>query len=147
MALILVADDDEKVCRWLRTVLEMEGYQVIEAADGQQALRTIQSQSPDLVILDVYLPVQDGLETILRVHSQQIPVKVLAISGQAVQATTSSKLRRSSAHGTRWKNPSAWIGCCSESGRWLPGTAPRGVTSSASSPLPDMPVELGAIEP
>ena len=73
MALILVADDDEKVCRWLRTVLEMEGYQVIEAADGRQALRTIQSQSPDLVILDVYLPVQDGLETILRVPRRRRP--------------------------------------------------------------------------
>ena len=85
MALILVADDDEKVCRWLRTVLEVEGYRVIEAADGRQALRIIQRESPDLVILDVYLPVQDGLETILRLHSNQLPVKVLAISGQAVQ--------------------------------------------------------------
>ena len=101
MALILVADDDEKVCRWLRTVLEMEGYQVIEAADGRQALRTIQSQSPDLVILDVYLPVQDGLETILRVHSQQIPVKVLAISGQAVQGYDILKIAAIfGAHGT-----------------------------------------------
>jgi len=85
VALILVADDDEKVCRWLRTVLEVEGYRVIEAADGRQALRIIQRESPDLVILDVYLPVQDGLETILRLHSNQLPVKVLAISGQAVQ--------------------------------------------------------------
>jgi CheY-like chemotaxis protein len=54
VALILVADDDEKVCRWLRTVLELEGYRVIEAADGRQALRTIQRLSPDLVMLDVY---------------------------------------------------------------------------------------------
>ena len=49
-------------------------------------------------------------------------------------ATTSSKLRRSSARMARWKNPSAWIGCCSESGVDWPASAPRGVTSSASSP-------------
>jgi CheY-like chemotaxis protein len=48
VALILVADDDEKVCRWLRTVLELEGYRVIEAADGRQALHTIQRQSPPI---------------------------------------------------------------------------------------------------
>ena len=101
MALILVADDDEKVCRWLRTVLELEGYRVIEAADGRQALHTIQRQSPDLVILDVHLPVQDRLETILRVHSRHMPVKVLAISGQAVQGYDLRKIAASSgAHGT-----------------------------------------------
>ncbi len=101
MALILVADDDEKVCRWLRTVLELEGYRVIEAADGRQALRTIQRLSPDLVILDVYLPVQDGLDTILRVHSRQMPVKVLAISGHAVQGYDILKIAAIfGAHGT-----------------------------------------------
>lgn len=101
MALILVADDDEKICRWLRTVLEMEGYRVVEAADGRQALRTIERESPDLVILDVYLPVQDGLETILRLHSQQLPVKVLAISGQAVQGYDILKIAAIfGAHGT-----------------------------------------------
>ncbi len=101
MALILVADDDEKVCRWLRTVLELEGYRVIEAADGRQALRTIQRESPDLVILDIYLPVHDGLETILRLHSQQAPVKVLAISGQAVQGYDILKIAAIfGAHGT-----------------------------------------------
>ena len=101
MALILVADDDEKVCRWLRTVLELEGYRVIEAADGRQALHSIQRQSPDLVILDVHLPVQDRLETILRVHSRHMPVKVLAISGQAVQGYDILKLAAPcGAHGT-----------------------------------------------
>ena len=99
--MILVADDDEKVCRWLRTVLELEGYRVIEAADGWQALHTIQRQSPDLVILDVYLPVQDGLETILRVQSWHMPVKVLAISGQAVQGYDLLKIAAIfGAHGT-----------------------------------------------
>lgn len=101
MALILVADDDEKICRWLRTVLEMEGYRVVEAANGRQALRPIERDSPDLVMLDVYVPVQDGLETILRLHSQPVPVKVLAISGQAVQGYDILKIAAIfGAHGT-----------------------------------------------
>lgn len=101
MALILVADDDVKVCRWLRTVLEMEGYRVIEAADGRQALRTIQRGAPDLVMLDVHLPVHDGVETILRLQSQQVPVKVLAISGKAVQGYDILKIAAIfGAHGT-----------------------------------------------
>ena len=101
VALILVADDDAKVCRWLRTVLEMEGYRVIEAADGRQAMRTIPREAPDLVMLDVYLPAHDGLETILRLHSQQVPVKVLAVSGQAVQSYDILKIAAIfGAHGT-----------------------------------------------
>ncbi|MBS0169184.1 MAG: response regulator [Nitrospira sp.] len=101
MALILVADDDEKICRWLRTVLEMEGYRVIEAADGRQALQTRERDSPEVVILDVYVPVQDSLETIRRLHSQHVPVKVLAISGQAVQGYDILKIAAIfGAHGT-----------------------------------------------
>ncbi|MBX3345207.1 MAG: response regulator [Nitrospira sp.] len=101
MPLILVADDDAKVCRWLRMVLEMEGYRVVEATDGRQAMRTIQRGAPDLVMLDIHLPAHDGLETILRLHSRQVPVKVLAVSGQAVQGYDILKIAAIfGAHGT-----------------------------------------------
>jgi len=101
VALILVADDDAKVCRWLRTVLEMEGYRVVEAADGRQAMRTIQPGAPDLVMLDIHLPVHDGVQTILRLQSQQVPVKVLAVSGQAVRDYDIRKIAAIfGAHGT-----------------------------------------------
>ena len=85
MPLILVVDDDEQICRWARSMLEPEGYRVIEAADGRQALLTIEREAPELVILDVFLLVQDGLETILKLHYAQVPVKILAISGQPLQ--------------------------------------------------------------
>lgn len=84
MSLILIADDDQQVSGWLRAVLEAEGYRVIEAADGRQALASIQCESPALVILDVYLPLRDGLEIILQLHQEQLSVKVFAISGQPV---------------------------------------------------------------
>jgi hypothetical protein len=74
--------------------------------------------------LDVYLPVQDGLDTILRVHNRQMPVKVLAISGHAVQGYDILKIAAIfGAHGTL-ENPSAWTGCCSESGRSLDRRTP-----------------------
>ncbi len=83
MPLALVADDDRKVCGWLRAVLEVEGYRVIEPSDGRQTLATVQRESPDLVILDVYL---DGLDTIRQLCLRQPLVKVLAISGHPIQA-------------------------------------------------------------
>ncbi len=85
MPLILIADDDEQICNWVRSVLEAEGYGVIEAADGRQALLAIERKAPELVILDVFLPVQDGLETILKLQCTQVPVKILAISGQPLR--------------------------------------------------------------
>ncbi|MGC3972884.1 MAG: response regulator [Nitrospira sp.] len=85
MPLILIADDNQQICGWLRAVLEAEGYRVIEASDGREAMATIERDAPDLMILDMYLPVQDGLETILMLHNAQSPVKILGISGQPLQ--------------------------------------------------------------
>ena len=84
MPLILIADDDEQVCGWMQAVLEADGYRVIVAADGLQALASIRRESPVLVILDVYLPLRDGLEIMLQLHEQELSVKVFAISGQPV---------------------------------------------------------------
>ncbi|MCC6966934.1 MAG: response regulator [Nitrospira sp.] len=82
MPLILIADDNQQICGWLRALLEAEGHRVLEAADGKAAMATIERDAPDLMILDMYLPVQDGLETILLLHNSQSHVKILAISGQ-----------------------------------------------------------------
>ncbi len=82
MPLILVADDDRKICGWLRALIEGEGYQVIEAADSRQALMTAPRESRDLVIFDVY---PDGLDTIPHFRQRQPPVTVLVIFGQPIQ--------------------------------------------------------------
>lgn len=82
MPLVLIADDNQQICGWLRAVLEAEGHRVLEAADGKEAMATIEREAPDLMILDMYLPVQDGLETILLLHNSPSRIKILAISGQ-----------------------------------------------------------------
>lgn len=68
---ILVADDEPEVVDLVRMVLELEGYTVLEAADGQQALLRTQVEQPDLVLLDVRMPKMNGL-TVLE-HLSQIP--------------------------------------------------------------------------
>ena len=100
MPLILIADDNQQICGWLRTLLEAEGYRVIEAADGREAMATIEREAPDLMILDMYLPVQDGLETILMLNHAQSPVKILGISGQPLQGYDILKIAKAfGAHG------------------------------------------------
>ena len=57
---ILVVDDDKQIVRLVQSYLEQDGYQVLTAYDGAAALRTIRTERPDLVVLDLMLPDQDG---------------------------------------------------------------------------------------
>ncbi len=57
---ILVADDDADLRDILRSILEPKGFRVVDAADGRAALRTVQAQHPDLLILDYMMPQMDG---------------------------------------------------------------------------------------
>ena len=59
---ILVVDDEEAIAEAVRARLESEGYRVIVAADGPEAIQAASEQHPDLVVLDLMLPGMDGLE-------------------------------------------------------------------------------------
>jgi two-component system alkaline phosphatase synthesis response regulator PhoP len=59
---ILVVDDDKQIVRLIQSYLEQAGYQVLTAYDGATALRTIRTERPDLVVLDLMLPDRDGWE-------------------------------------------------------------------------------------
>jgi CheY-like chemotaxis protein len=60
-ASILVTDDESGIRLMLRTALESDGYQVTEAANGRQALEAIKTHAPDLMVLDLNMPVMDGM--------------------------------------------------------------------------------------
>ena len=62
MGKILIVEDEANIRQLVRYNLEKEGFQVLEAADGLQGLRTAQREKPDLVLLDLMLPGMDGLE-------------------------------------------------------------------------------------
>lgn len=68
MATLLIADDDRKITDMLRRTLLYEGYQVITAVDGREALTQIQEHHPDLIVLDRMMPGVDGLEVARRVR-------------------------------------------------------------------------------
>ena len=58
--LILVADDDKTIRVWLRRSLELEGYQVVEATNGQECLDAYETMEPDIILLDAVMPIMDG---------------------------------------------------------------------------------------
>lgn len=86
--LVLVADDDEDVRLLFRTMLEIRGYSVIEAADGERAVQLAESERPDLILMDGSLPRMDGLDATRRIRQSAHagPVPILFISGHAEAA-------------------------------------------------------------
>jgi CheY-like chemotaxis protein len=67
--LVLVADDHEDTRLLFRTVLEVRGYRVIEAADGEETVRTAESARPDLILLDGSLPRLSGVDAARRIRA------------------------------------------------------------------------------
>ncbi len=80
-ASILVVDDEEAIRTSLRSILEDEGYEVEVAANGVEALKVYGTNPPDLMILDIWMPEMDGLETLRRVKEFAPTRQVMMISG------------------------------------------------------------------
>jgi two-component system, chemotaxis family, chemotaxis protein CheY len=79
--LVLVVDDNATVRQITRRMLETAAFAVIEAANGIEALRLYRSERPDLVVCDIFMPEQDGLELIRHLREEFPDVKILAMSG------------------------------------------------------------------
>lgn len=76
---ILIVDDEKKMVSLIRTCLEQEGYQTIEAYDGQAALELFEAECPDLVVLDVMMPRLDGLGFCRQVReTSQAPIVIIS---------------------------------------------------------------------
>ena len=79
---ILVVDDEPGIVRFVRANLEDKGYRVLTAMDGSEALRKIEMELPDLVILDIMMPKIDGFEVCRRLREwSQIPTIMLSARG------------------------------------------------------------------
>jgi DNA-binding response OmpR family regulator len=80
---ILVVDDEERMARFIRLNLEHDGFQVIEAYRGMQAIQSLRDSLPDLVLLDVMLPDLDGFEVLKLIREiSSIPVIMLTAKGE-----------------------------------------------------------------
>ena len=81
MAEILIIDDDAFMRRLLVRILTGAGHRVREAADGRAGLALYREARPDLVITDILMPEQDGIETICTLRDEGSAPPILAISG------------------------------------------------------------------
>lgn len=80
MTRILVVDDELDIAEAVRAVLEAEGYQVDTASDGGQCLQELQRLQPDLLLLDVMMPVIDGFGVLEQMQVEGIQVPVVMMS-------------------------------------------------------------------
>ena len=81
MPSILVVDDEDQIRQLIRETLEQAGYHVAEARDGKEALDQYRLAPADVVIMDILMPEQDGLETTATLRREFPNVKVIAITG------------------------------------------------------------------
>lgn len=85
-AKVLIVDDDAFLSGIYATKLELEGFEVVSARDGEEGLKAAAKESPDLILLDVLMPKLDGFEVLKRLKSDEavkaIPVIMLTNLGQ-----------------------------------------------------------------
>ncbi|HXF86617.1 MAG TPA: response regulator transcription factor [Anaerolineales bacterium] len=80
---ILVVDDEERMVRFIRMNLEHDGFQVVEAFNGKQALQKLRDTNPDLILLDVMMPDMDGFEVLEAIREiSNVPVIMLTAKGE-----------------------------------------------------------------
>jgi two-component system nitrogen regulation response regulator NtrX len=89
---VLIVDDEKNIVTSLQEILNDEGYDIVTAEDGLDALEIIQSEPPDLVLLDIWIPGMDGIEVLQAIKTYHPQIEVLVMSGHgtidtAVKAT------------------------------------------------------------
>lgn len=87
MARILVTDDDTALRDTLVKLLRLRGYEVDEARDGLEGAKMLASQRYDLLITDIVMPNQEGLESIIKAHKLYPQMKIIAMSGAGKTST------------------------------------------------------------
>ena len=87
MARVLIADDEPALLKVLKLNLEMEGHETLLASDGETALRRIEQDQPDVVLLDVMMPVLDGWEVLKRLSTLELKKrpKVIVMTAKSGQ--------------------------------------------------------------
>jgi two-component system nitrogen regulation response regulator NtrX len=86
-ARILVVDDEAEIRRSVRMILEYEGYEVLEASSGPDAIALVEREAPDLVFLDIKMPGMDGLDALQRIRASNDALPVVIISGHGTVST------------------------------------------------------------
>ena len=91
---VLVADDDSTIRRNLVRLLQSEGYQTIEAADGDEALAGVRAKNPDAVLLDLKMPGRDGLKVLAELQPLLADLPVIVVTALGGSAAAIEAMRR-----------------------------------------------------
>jgi DNA-binding response OmpR family regulator len=80
MMMVLIADDSETILRLMRTRIELAGYEVTTAADGQEVVERVGEREPDLLLLDAMMPRKSGIDALreLRAAGHRIPALIVS---------------------------------------------------------------------
>jgi len=81
LAKVLVIDDDPDMRRLINRTLTNSGHQVVEAVDGRDGMRKFQAEAPRVVITDIIMPEQEGVQTIMALRAAGSTIGIIAISG------------------------------------------------------------------
>ncbi|OGJ84897.1 MAG: hypothetical protein A2248_08910 [Candidatus Raymondbacteria bacterium RIFOXYA2_FULL_49_16] len=98
MAKILVIDDEENIRKTLDEILSDEAHEVVSAGDGNQGLRALKEELPDVVLLDIQLPGRDGLEILQEIKSSGVDCEVIMISGHGTIEAAIKAIRLGAYH-------------------------------------------------
>jgi len=79
--LILLVDDDVRMLRMVQRILELENYRVLTASSGEAALDILDGETPDMVLLDIMMPVMDGYSLCRRIH-EFLPVPIIMVTAR-----------------------------------------------------------------
>jgi len=87
MSVILIVEDNEKNMKLVRDVLQVKGYQTLEAATAEDGIALAQAHSPDLVLMDIQLPGMNGIEAlgVLRADPATAHIPVIAVTASVMQ--------------------------------------------------------------
>lgn len=85
--MILIAEDDPKSMKLVRDLLQISGYTTIEASDGRKAILLARDKQPDLILMDIQMPVIDGLEAtkILKADEKTSGIPIIALTAYAMK--------------------------------------------------------------
>jgi DNA-binding NtrC family response regulator len=87
---VLVVDDEAIVLKSCRLVLEAEGWEVVSAASVDEALAILESLTPDLLLIDVKMPVHDGMYLMRQVKAKKPGIPIIVMSGYPTRETISN---------------------------------------------------------
>ena len=83
MSTILVCDDDKEIVEAIEIYLTQEGYQVLKAYDGEEALRVLKTEQVDLLVIDVMMPRLDGIRATLKIRERNnMPIIILSAKSE-----------------------------------------------------------------